>query len=66
MMFSMHKFTQCATCQHVRPIEQLDRDGRMTASREVGYCEMFAQYRSLRLSRRCTDYQRFSKKDAAA
>lgn len=64
-MLHMHKFTQCATCQFARPVEQLDKDGRMTASREVGYCEMFAQYRSLRLSRSCTDYKRIGKKEAA-
>jgi hypothetical protein len=53
-----HSFTQCAHCQYARPVEQMEKDGRLSASREVGYCEMFAQYRALRFIRTCADFKR--------
>jgi len=64
-MSAPHNFTQCASCMHSRPVEQLDKDGLLTASREVVLCEWFAQYRAARLARSCTEFKRTPERRAA-
>ena len=61
-----HTFTQCAHCAHARPVEQMDKDGRMTASREVSYCEFLAEYKATRLARTCKDFDRIKHERRAA
>lgn len=64
-MSAAHTFTQCLHCAHGRPVEQIDKHGNMTASREVSYCEYLAEYRATRLARTCKDFTRKKLEEAA-
>lgn len=65
MTTRVNEFTQCVRCKFARSVEEIDRAGLIAASREVAYCDMFAQYRALRLIRTCADFKRFDLPEAA-
>ena len=62
-MTIVRSFTRCAECAHAVEVMEPDRFGVKHPSTEVVHCTIFQQFRAVRITRTCAEFQR--RKDAA-
>jgi hypothetical protein len=49
--------TKCSHCVHAIEVMEPDRFGIKRVSLEVAHCEVFQQFRSLRIVRACVEFK---------
>ena len=62
-MTLIKSFTRCADCAHAVEVMEPDRFGLKRVSTEVAHCTIYQQFRAVRITRTCEEFQR--RKDAA-